>query len=110
RCSALHELREGAIRVRREQADHLLVERQHLNLDRAGCQTYGDVVAAQRSITHRNGILRYKSARSEEHTSELQSRGHLVCRLLLVPATTDISTLSLHDALPISLLGSARAA
>src|SRR5690625_5440749 len=25
----------------------------------------------------------YVSARSEEHTSELQSRGHLVCRLLL---------------------------
>src|SRR5690625_6222184 len=24
-----------------------------------------------------------QSARSEEHTSELQSRGHLVCRLLL---------------------------
>src|SRR5437870_3477220 len=31
------------------------------------------------------------AARSEEHTSELQSRGHLVCRLLLVrrhPAST----------------------
>src|SRR6266508_4070177 len=88
-------------------------------------------------------------SRSEEHTSELQSRGHLVCRLLLekknnvvVPtynrptqlhrtlsclvnqthlhleiifydiglpdfffndtATTEIYTLSLHDALPIS--------
>src|SRR5215510_5714637 len=82
--------------------------------------------------------------RSEEHTSELQSRGHLVCRLLLEkkktqaeplrrrhhtrdargrgrcpcwlrsccaardlsfffndPATTEIYTLSLHDALPI---------
>src|SRR5439155_24421946 len=26
---------------------------------------------------------RYRVARSEEHTSELQSRGHLVCRLLL---------------------------
>src|SRR5215208_2020319 len=72
--------------------------------------------------------------RSEEHTSELQSRGHLVCRLLLekkknersrtrwasrsratwwtrcsrrssgfctAPATTEIYTLSLHDALPI---------
>src|SRR5437870_9284671 len=26
---------------------------------------------------------RSNSARSEEHTSELQSRGHLVCRLLL---------------------------
>src|SRR5207253_3841917 len=26
---------------------------------------------------------RWNSSRSEEHTSELQSRGHLVCRLLL---------------------------
>src|SRR6266498_1883091 len=60
------------------------------------------------------------SARSEEHTSELQSRPHLVCRLLLEKkkhqqptslhyflffffndtATTEIYTLSLHDALP----------
>src|SRR5690625_6649178 len=29
------------------------------------------------------GIVRIPGARSEEHTSELQSRGHLVCRLLL---------------------------
>src|SRR5207253_10566549 len=28
-------------------------------------------------------VLRRSSSRSEEHTSELQSRGHLVCRLLL---------------------------
>src|ERR671920_77014 len=61
------------------------------------------------------------AARSEEHTSELQSRQYLVCRLLLekkrepfpslsvdLPsfffndtATTEIYTLSLHDALPI---------
>src|SRR3990170_3040166 len=68
--------------------------------------------------------------RSEEHTSELQSPDHLVCRLLLEKkkredsgglfrpahrpgqcpgvfffndtATTEIYTLSLHDALPIS--------
>src|SRR5438309_452752 len=40
--------------------------------------------------------------RSEEHTSELQSQFHLVCRLLLDPATTQIYPLSLHDALPIS--------
>src|SRR5690625_5776254 len=26
---------------------------------------------------------KYRELRSEEHTSELQSRGHLVCRLLL---------------------------
>src|SRR5690625_5085594 len=29
------------------------------------------------------GLIRAYSNRSEEHTSELQSRGHLVCRLLL---------------------------
>src|SRR5439155_5424470 len=30
-----------------------------------------------------HAIDTFVSARSEEHTSELQSRGHLVCRLLL---------------------------
>src|ERR1039458_8908436 len=46
----------------------------------------------------------FRAARSEEHTSELQSLRHLVCRLLLTkcPATTKIYPLSLHDALPIS--------
>src|SRR5690625_5636423 len=29
------------------------------------------------------GFAAYRQERSEEHTSELQSRGHLVCRLLL---------------------------
>src|SRR5699024_3407547 len=42
--------------------------------------------------------------RSEEHTSELQSRFDLVCRLLPPPAPPAISPLSLHDALPISHL------
>src|SRR5439155_3595366 len=28
-------------------------------------------------------LVRHEDSRSEEHTSELQSRGHLVCRLLL---------------------------
>src|SRR5690349_12313591 len=40
--------------------------------------------------------------RSEEHTSELQSRRDLVCRLLLDPSPPPLDTLSLHDALPIS--------
>src|SRR5439155_7443371 len=30
-----------------------------------------------------DAVARTQVARSEEHTSELQSRGHLVCRLLL---------------------------
>src|SRR5947208_702401 len=55
------------------------------------------------------------ATRSEEHTSELQSPDHLVCRLLLekknntyffILITTsppENYTLSLHDALPISI-------
>src|SRR5690625_6831888 len=31
----------------------------------------------------RDLLQRFEQGRSEEHTSELQSRGHLVCRLLL---------------------------
>src|SRR5207253_2996015 len=71
--------------------------------------------------------LPMRCSRSEEHTSELQSRGHLVCRLLLekkksvrhrairraftypgallstTSTTSSIPSLSLHDALPIYL-------
>src|SRR5439155_24688705 len=35
------------------------------------------------SMTFATRSSRWKTSRSEEHTSELQSRGHLVCRLLL---------------------------
>src|SRR2546429_6861178 len=35
------------------------------------------------SATHRSPVDLLPTARSEEHTSELQSRLHLVCRLLL---------------------------
>src|SRR3989442_4826801 len=35
---------------------------------------------------------RARDPRSEEHTSELQSRPHLVCRLLLVTKTTSYQT------------------
>src|SRR5437879_5212867 len=48
-------------------------------------------------------------ARSEEHTSELQSPMYLVCRLLLAPPTSAPATLSLHDALPISRASPSRA-
>src|SRR6266508_6539216 len=35
------------------------------------------------SIVHLSNSVDHPNRRSEEHTSELQSRGHLVCRLLL---------------------------
>src|SRR5439155_2358810 len=48
---------------------------------RSGSSTAGTTVASDTVIpTHRSTR---PSGRSEEHTSELQSRGHLVCRLLL---------------------------
>src|SRR6266498_1403079 len=34
-------------------------------------------------VRHRAKLVCWRSGRSEEHTSELQSRPHLVCRLLL---------------------------
>src|SRR5438552_16825116 len=39
--------------------------------------------AAQTRVVFRHGRLRVRTERSEEHTSELQSPDHLVCRLLL---------------------------
>src|SRR5690625_6885889 len=44
-------------------------------------QVIGDITAISYIDTY--GQMIYEMARSEEHTSELQSRGHLVCRLLL---------------------------
>src|SRR3989442_7764418 len=39
------------------------------------------------------------AARSEEHTSELQSRPHIVCRLLLVKKQPDVETCSTEERL-----------
>src|SRR5690625_6492735 len=43
----------------------------------------GRAVAVQTVAASRPAQAGSTQARSEEHTSELQSRGHLVCRLLL---------------------------
>src|SRR5437870_11462054 len=40
---------------------------------------------------------RARSGRSEEHTSELQSRGHLVCRLLLEKKKKNRIILTTHE-------------
>src|SRR5690625_5310324 len=42
---------------------------------------FSSILALAIIIKHKGNIKRLR--RSEEHTSELQSRGHLVCRLLL---------------------------
>src|SRR3989442_4807545 len=52
-------------------------------------------------VEHRIGFIEkviiVSNVRSEEHTSELQSRPHLVCRLLLDKTTTDHASRGVLD-------------
>src|SRR3712207_6982254 len=49
-----------------------------------------------RSATKIAAALGIESRRSEEHTSELQSRQYLVCRLLLEKKKKSFTTLQIH--------------
>src|SRR5437868_3687269 len=77
--------------------EQLLGERDAIGFDQRGT----DFEPHRREECARHRAADQQLVRSEEHTSELQSRFDLVCRLLLDTATTRIYTLSLHDALPI---------
>src|SRR5690554_7169471 len=52
-------------------------------LDRDGLYLFGRRYAAQGVTLGEDDLRTLRRGRSEEHTSELQSRPHLVCRLLL---------------------------
>src|SRR3712207_8725411 len=64
-------------------AEYLLNEIQHHK--RGALIVLATVILAVGAIG--NGVYRLVSRRSEEHTSELQSRQYLVCRLLLEKKT-----------------------
>src|SRR5690625_5525454 len=49
-------------------------------------------VALGRAVVRSPKVFLMDEPRSEEHTSELQSRGHLVCRLLLEKKQNKIGT------------------
>src|SRR5690349_14675195 len=76
-----------------------------ISFDRFRNRRSFEFAVARRESTRDHRVLRAAFrvgwARSEEHTSELQSRRDLVCRLLLATAPTALYPLSLHDALPI---------
>src|SRR5207253_7721091 len=57
-----------------------------------GTLSIHDIEAAARRVVR----LRV-AGRSEEHTSELQSRGHLVCRLLLEKKNTNLMNALFHN-------------
>src|SRR5207253_4438489 len=65
------------IHGRRHRQRHMLTTRQRQRFGHDLAQDHLKI-SDQREGDHRGGDVR-----SEEHTSELQSRGHLVCRLLL---------------------------
>ena len=52
-----------AVRIRQQQADHLLVERQHLDLDLIGREPHDDVVAFERAEADGEGVLSGKAVR-----------------------------------------------
>src|SRR2546423_4864014 len=57
-------------------------------------------------LSRRGGVRAVKEARSEEHTSELQSLAYLVCRLLLEKKKTQGTTTRTRPRLPIARRGS----
>src|SRR5690625_5935196 len=67
----------GAVLLAPEQAEHCPVD----------CLVTEEPYLAYARASHWFDRAPRPPARSEEHTSELQSRGHLVCRLLLEKKT-----------------------
>src|SRR5690625_5691531 len=69
--------------------------------------SFGRVVAHRMGYPGRTELTRAEAAalvsRSEEHTSELQSRGHLVCRLLLEKKNSRILTACVYPKEPSQL-------
>src|SRR5438045_8288364 len=68
---------------RRDQLAHLLGLEQLGGVDRVGTTLHQTEVLDARILQHVPGLRPLGQHRSEEHTSELQSLRHLVCRLLL---------------------------
>src|SRR5437868_1869062 len=99
------------LRLRVGDRDHLHVFQLHAELAHEGgedgearvARGDGDAAAFNLGDLGRpRGVGAVDERRSEEHTSELQSRFEIVCRLLLDTARPEFYALSLHDALPIS--------
>src|SRR5438309_8445724 len=59
------------------------------------CRSASAPPAASRTCTRDSTPSPGRSARSEEHTSELQSQFHLVCRLLLEKKNDTLATVPL---------------
>src|SRR5258708_10434281 len=56
-----------------------------------------------RRVSHRRGVGCPPDVRSEEHTSELQSPDHLVCRLLLEKKNTTLRLDTYQQQYPVAI-------
>src|SRR5690625_5462553 len=75
----------------------LMMKDLRLRSHSSGFSVYQVLHLGQRGDHHKNSLqptffMQFAQLRSEEHTSELQSRGHLVCRLLLEKKKRNAST------------------
>src|SRR5690625_1000322 len=70
---------QGWVRTRRDSKAGL----SFVNVHDGSCFDAIQVICTQELANYNDEVLKLSPGRSEEHTSELQSRGHLVCRLLL---------------------------
>src|SRR5690625_6902659 len=76
----------------RPATDHTIVAELAIERAKRLVELGQDVVVLLDSLTRLSRAYNLAApARSEEHTSELQSRGHLVCRLLLEKKNTQPS-------------------
>src|SRR5690625_6524116 len=80
-CDSSNSLRSRSIEVSDQRTNHLfdlkvLEKEEHSMITPESCS---DPIVTKEEMEF---YLKFRD-RSEEHTSELQSRGHLVCRLLL---------------------------
>src|SRR5690625_6025756 len=75
----------GPVRARDELTVESLARRASIESDSDEAVVAERLMARQRAASREHAVFLADLARlrSEDHTSELQSRGHLVCRLLL---------------------------
>src|SRR5699024_12106391 len=93
---------------RRKRTRMLFFQVFHLEYDRTSLATSNEVLRIYQTRYHqqlRSGSAQQQSKRSEEHTSELQSRFDLVCRLLLEKKKkqTVVSEVKLDELLDLKL-------
>src|SRR2546429_5932700 len=79
--------------VRKQTASVLFFERDDV-LSPGSLADYCEWLRGRAADWHDQGVA--APARSEEHTSELQSRLHLVCRLLLEKKKTNLGVTQAH--------------